>query len=110
MNGGDAIIDRVDDFGDQLPGFQVLPRQRREHQQSADRGCHRLHTRQRRGRVGQGGQWRRFAGNCAVVSQVVDQCLAVEAGQRVIDVALAAQFDGDRKAPWGMSKCSPKRS
>jgi hypothetical protein len=31
------------------------------------------------------------------VHQIVDQRLAVAAGQWVIDVALAAQFDGDRE-------------
>ncbi|MNP12818.1 hypothetical protein D3C76_1050690 [compost metagenome] len=101
MDRRDAVADRVNDFGDHLPGFEVLPRQRTEHQQPADRRRHRFHAGQGSGRVGQVGQWRRFTGNRAELDQVIDQRLAVEARQRVADVALAAQFDGDRKTAQG---------
>ena len=93
-----AVSNGVDDFGDQLPGFQVFTGQGAEHQQAADRRGHRFHARQRRGRVGQLGQGRRVTFNGTEVSQVIDDRLAIQRRQAVVDVALAAQFDGHRKA------------
>lgn len=34
VNGGDAVVNGVNDLGDQLPGLQVFPWQRVEHQQA----------------------------------------------------------------------------
>ncbi|MNS67268.1 hypothetical protein D3C72_1005160 [compost metagenome] len=97
------IVDRINDLGDQLPRFQVLPRQCGEHQQPAGRRGYRFYTGQRCRRIGQVGQGGGFAGDRAEMDQVIDQCLAITVRQRMIDVALTAQFDGHRKtARWNV--------
>jgi hypothetical protein len=57
MNRGDAVSDRVDDFGDQLPGFQVFPG-RAVNTSKPPPAWPRVRRRPAAWRVGQVRQWR----------------------------------------------------
>ncbi len=94
---GHTVADRVDDLGNQLAGLDVFARHRAKHQQAADRRCHRLDRSQWRSGVEQFGRRRQFSVDEASVGQVMNDRLTVAAGQRMVDIALAAQLQGHRK-------------